>query len=44
MPNNGSGASTKDRVVKDRARGKKPVGTMPRTSPVMPEEHNTACG
>jgi len=39
----GSGASTEDKLVKDGVRGKKPIGTIPRTSHVMPEDENTTC-
>jgi len=43
MPASGLGASTEDKLVKDGVRGKKPIGTIPRTSRIMPEDQNTTC-
>jgi len=43
-PVSGSGAFTKARLVKDRVRGKKPIGAIPSTSRVMPEDQNMTCG
>jgi len=42
-PISGSGESTEDKLVEDGVRGKMPIGTIPRTSHVMPEDQNTRC-
>jgi len=43
MSLSGSGASTEDRLVKDGAQGKNPIGTIPRTSHIMPQDQNIPC-
>ena len=44
MPSKWIGCIHRGQVGKRWVRGKKPIGTIPRTSHVMPEDQNTTCG
>ena len=44
MPSKWIGESTKARLVRDRVRSKRNIGSIARTSLVMPVNENAVCG